>query len=128
METAKGEYKRMKKMAPDVMRLLDLKKQLARTGTQQDPSTYLSEKFRQGRVAVDVKPGPSLKLEGWVERPFGVKFPKSRTDPLDRLVIVDTMTRIERERPDLKSKNLKLMFSGNDLRDAVIQFALYTRE
>lgn len=128
LEDTKGEYNRMKSFGPEVMRLLELEQRLAGSGSQQDPTSYLGTEFKRRGMDVNISPGRKTQLEGWIERSFGIKFQKAAKDTLNRLSIIDTMSVVERNRADLKTKDLLLKFIGNELKDATIQFAQYSRK
>lgn len=127
-EQAKEDYRRMHAMTPRVRRLLSVQNEKGRSGVEQDPTTYLGALFRRKSLRCSVTPQRSRPLAGWDETPFRITFSRDREELLPRRDLLEILRVVERERRDLKTRDLTLQFKDEDLEEATVVFAQYKRQ
>lgn len=95
----------------------------------EDLPGYFTQKIRDNGLAIPgltpVRPRP---WDQWTEYATILEFRGTKESPIVRSKIVDFLSRVEKERPYLKSRDLLLTFSGNDLSGANITVSYFQRE
>ncbi|MHC4606495.1 MAG: hypothetical protein ACYTAF_06125 [Planctomycetota bacterium] len=132
VEEAKDNYSRMAEEAPSVYNLVQAALKAEKGGgARQDPVTYLGTVFSKHgfpRPRYTVSRLRDSTVGNWTERTYKVDFPRRKDDPFTRSLLVQTLAAIERERPDLRTKDLTLDFEKNDLTSATVIFVQYEVE
>lgn len=132
LDRALADYNEIVKVAPEILRLLKIEQDLKKTeGSQSDPATFLGGAFTKRGFPADrftVARERESTMPGWKETPYKVDFTRKRDDLLERARFIDTLAAIEKERPDLKTKNLRVVFDENSVTDATIVFSRFEKE
>ena len=135
LERRKDEYRRMVGMR---RRLEELRRNAPRRpagpegGGGEDLLATLGAKGRQANLpqgGITITRNPDRKEGGWKEVSYTVTLRAPAKDqPLPGGAVADFVSMVERERPEVKSKNLSLTYAGANFASATVTFSLFQRE
>ena len=130
LEQAKKDYLDIVAKAPKIHQLVLAKKDLRKGGNTSDPVTFLGSAFRRAGFsnAPVVSQERGMTGGGWKETPYKVHFRRQRDTTINRVLFINTMVSIERQRPDLRTKNIAFTFKDGNLIAATVTFSKFERQ
>lgn len=93
-----------------------------------DMLSFLSSKARQANLppgVMNIAPNPPTTSGGWKETSHSVTLRAPPNETIPRAAIVDFITRVEDERPSIRSRDLSLDFSGDNFRGVTVKFSQF---
>jgi len=128
---SKGEYKRMaeQKRAVETYLRDNKGKKQASSETNEDMMVFLDKKSREAQIpptSITFAKNAPGQLASWIENSYTATLQGNKDAPVKKNPIVDFLRRVESERRATKVRSLQLVFSGDDLKSAVITFSQFT--
>ena len=128
---SKGEYKRMAEQKRAVEEFLRQRKgkSAATVENNEDMMVFLDKKSREAQIpptSITFSKNAPSQLATWVETSYTATLQGNKDAPVKKNPIVDFLRRVESERRATKVRSLQLVFSGDDLKSAVITFSQFT--
>ena len=128
---SKAEYRKMaeqKRAVEDYLRNSKDKKS-ATADNNEEMMVFLDKKARESQIPPTSitfsKNAPGL-LAQWVENSYTASLQGTKEAPVKKNPIVDFLRRVESERRATKVRSLQLVFSGDELKSAMITFSQFT--
>jgi len=132
LRTAKDQdQEMMETLAPEYVRLLAAVNRPKSGESQDDPVTFLGTQFEsQGfpRTAFNITRQNPREIGSWREETYVVKLEVGREATSDRKQFLQTLTGIENNHAELRTRSLRLTLDQNDLSAASVDFSAYRRK
>lgn len=130
IDSAKRDYLTIMKTAKDIATLLEIQKERGDKKTAKiDVVTYLGSTFTRSfaQDQFTVTQQPERKTSTWKEQSYKVQFRKKSDSTIDAVPLIDTLIAVEKERPDLKSKEIQLEYKEDAIVAATVIFSSFER-